>query len=432
MEKAVKLGMLGLGTVGAGVFKILQTNRDVIKGRAGTDFEVARILVQHPQKSRPVAVDPALLTTNASDILRDSEIDVVIELIGGIDPAYQYIEEALKAGKHVVTANKAVIARHGARLLRLAEEQGVDLYYEGAVGGGIPIIKPLRESLVGNRIEEIIGIVNGTTNYILTRMTQEGAAFADVLKEAQARGYAEADPAADIEGHDAAHKLVILASLAFQTPISFQQVYCEGISRISPEDIAFAGRLGYTVKLLAIAKRQPDGIEVRVHPTFIPSTHPLSAVNDVFNAIFVRGDAVGELMFYGRGAGDLPTGSAVVGDIVDVLRNRRRNSHHRVETRWHPLPVKSIEDVSSRYYVRLQAVDKPGVLAQIAASFGAEGVSIESMIQQGRGEDEPVPLVFITHEVQERRMQASLARIRNLPVVKDVSNVIRVEGGVHQ
>ncbi len=430
MDKPVKIGLLGLGTVGAGVCKILQQNREVVFERAGTPFEIAKILVRDPGKARGVEVDPSLLTTNPADILDDPEIAVVVELMGGLEPAYQYIHTALEKGKHVVTANKAVIASHGARLIRLAANQGVDLYYEGSVGGGIPIIKPLRESLVGNRIEEIMGIVNGTTNYILTRMTQGKADFADVLAEAQALGYAEADPAADIEGHDAAHKLVILASLAFQTPISIHQVYCEGISKVTAEDIAFAEHFGYTIKLLAIAKRQPQGIEARVHPTFVPTRHPLAAVHGVFNAIFVRGDAVGDLMFYGRGAGDLPTGSAVIADLVDVLRNRKRGSHHRVETLWQPMPVEAMEDVRTRYYIRLHAVDKPGVLAQVASNFGAEGVSIESMIQQGRGQDEPVPIVFITHEVEERQMRASLARIATLPSIKDIASVIRVEGGM--
>ena len=430
MDRPVKIGLLGLGTVGAGVCKILQENRRVIYDRAGTEFEIAKILVRALGKPRTVEVDAQLLTTDASDILEDSEISVVVELMGGLEPAYQYIQAALEAGKHVVTANKAVIAAHGARLIRLAASKGVDLYYEGSVGGGIPIIKPLRESLVGNRIEEIIGIVNGTTNYILTRMTQQKAAFGDVLQEAQALGYAEAEPAADIEGHDAANKLVILASLAFQTPISLRQVYCEGISRITPDDIAFAEHFGYIIKLLAIAKRQPGGVEARVHPTFVPREHPLASVNGVFNGIFVRGDAVGELMFYGRGAGDLPTGSAVIADIVDVLRNRKRGSHHRVETLWEEIPVRPMEDVRTRYYVRLHAQDKPGVLAQVAASFGAEGVSIESMIQQGRGQHQPVPIVFITHEVEERQMRASLGRIGTLPSIKDIASVIRVEGGM--
>ncbi len=428
MERPVKLGLLGLGTVGSGVYRILQENHEIICKRAGTEFEIAKILVRDLQKPRGVEIDPRKLTTSIADILEDPEISVVIELMGGLEPAYQYILAALERGKHVVTANKAVIAAHGARLIRLAASKGVDLCYEGSVGGGIPIIKPIRESLVGNRIEEIMGIVNGTTNYILTRMTQEKIAFSDALKQAQALGYAEADPAADIEGYDAANKLVILASLAFQTPISLQQVYYEGIDQVTLEDISFAQHLGYTIKLLAIAKRKPGGAEARVHPTFIPNEHPLASVNGVFNAVFVRGDAVGELMFYGRGAGDLPTGSAVAADIVDVLRNRLCGSHHRVETLWQPIPVEPVENVRTRYYIRLHAEDKPGVLAQIAASFGGEGVSIESMIQQGRGQDQPVPIVFITHEVEERQMRASLARISTLAVVKDIASVIRVEG----
>lgn len=429
MDKPVQIGLLGCGTVGSGVVSILQANAERIAARAGAPIHVRRVAVRDPRKSRSISLDPAMITTDPWEIINDPSVDIVVEVMGGVDPARDLITAALEQGKPVVTANKEVLAKHGPELLAVAAQKGVDLFFEGSVAGGIPIIKPLRESLAANRVQAIVGIINGTTNYMLTRMSREGMAFDDVLREAQALGYAEADPASDVEGYDAAFKIAILASLAFETPVRVEDVYCEGITRITPEDIRYGRELGYEIKLLAIAREDDGRLEVRVHPTFIPAAHPLAAVNDVFNAIFVRGDAVGELMFYGRGAGSLPTGSAVVADLVDVVRRRGHSENGRYRPPAGQLPIKPIEEAVSQYYVSLRVVDRPGVLAKIAAAFGENGVSIDSVIQKGRLED-PVALVFVTHEVQEANIRRALSEIGRLTVVRQVSNVIRVEAGV--
>ncbi len=429
MEKPVQIGLLGCGTVGGGVLSILQANAERIAARAGVPLHVRRVAVRDPNKNRPVALDADVVTTDPWEVVNDPQVDIVVEVMGGVDPARDLIAAALERGKPVVTANKEVLAKHGTALWSLAARRGVDLFFEGSVAGGIPIIKPLRESLAANRVEAIVGIINGTTNYMLTRMSREGMAFADVLREAQALGYAEADPASDVEGYDAAFKIAILASLAFETPVRVEDVYCEGITRITPEDIRYGKELGYELKLLAIAREDNGRLEVRVHPTFIPSGHPLAAVNDVFNAIFVRGDAVGELMFYGRGAGSLPTGSAVVADLIDAVRRLRHGGNGRLQPPEAGLPVKPIEETVSQFYVSLRVVDRPGVLASIAAAFGEHSVSIQSVIQKGRLED-PVDLVFVTHEVQEANIRRALEQISRLPVVRQVSNVIRVEAEV--
>ncbi|OUM98044.1 MAG: homoserine dehydrogenase [Firmicutes bacterium ZCTH02-B6] len=429
MEKPVQVGLLGCGTVGSGVLSILQANAERIAARAGALIEVRRVAVRDLKKYRTVSLDEALLTTDPWEVVSDPSVDIVIEVMGGVDPARDLIAAAVDNGKPVITANKEVLAKHGPELLSLAARRGVDLFFEGSVAGGIPIIKPLRESLAANRVQAIVGIINGTTNYVLTRMSREGMPFAEVLREAQALGYAEADPASDVEGYDAAFKIAILASLAFETPVRVEDVYCEGITRITPEDIRYGRELGYEIKLLAIAREHEGRLEVRVHPAFIPAAHPLAAVTDVFNAIFVRGDAVGELMFYGRGAGSLPTGSAVVADLVDAVRRLRFGGNGRLQPPAAQLPIKPIEETVSRYYVSLKVVDRPGVLAKIAAAFGENDVSIDSVIQKGRLED-PVDLVFVTHEVQEANIRRALAQISRLPVVRQVSNVIRVEAEV--
>ncbi|REJ32861.1 MAG: homoserine dehydrogenase [Bacillota bacterium] len=429
MDKPVQIGLLGCGTVGSGVLSILQANAERIAARAGAPIHVRRVAVRDPRKTRSVALDPGVITTDPWQVVDDPEVDIVVEVIGGVDPARDLIAAALEKGKPVVTANKEVLAKHGSELLSLAARRGVDLFFEGSVAGGIPIIQPPRESRAANRVQAIVGIINGTTNYMLTRMSREGMAFDEVLREAQALGYAEADPVSDVEGYDAAFKIAILAALAFETPVRVEEVYCEGITRITPEDIRYGQELGYELKLLAIAREDDGRLEVRVHPTFIPASHPLAAVHDVFNAIFVRGDAVGELMFYGRGAGSLPTGSAVVADLVDVVRRLLYGGNGRQAPPARGLPVKPIEETVSQYYVSLRVVDRPGVLAKIAAAFGENGVSIDSVIQKGRLED-PVDLVFVTHEVQEANIRRALAEISRLPVVRQVSNVIRVEAGV--
>ncbi|HEY8418012.1 MAG TPA: homoserine dehydrogenase [Limnochordales bacterium] len=429
MDKPVQIGLLGCGTVGSGVVSILQANAELIAARAGAPLHVRRVAVRDPRKPRAVSLDPAIVTADPWAVVADPEVDIIVEVMGGVDPARELIAAALQRGKPVVTANKEVLAKHGPELLGLAAQHRVDLFFEGSVAGGIPIIKPLRESLAANRVQAIVGIINGTTNYMLTRMSGEGMPFDEVLREAQALGYAEADPASDVEGYDAAFKIAILASLAFETPVRVEDVYCEGITRITPEDIRYGRELGYEIKLLAIAREQDGRLEVRVHPAFIPASHPLAAVNDVFNAIFVRGDAVGELMFYGRGAGSLPTGSAVVADLIDAVRRLRYGGSSRLRPPEARLPIKPIEQTVSRYYVSLRVVDRPGVLAKIAAAFGENDVSIDSVIQKGRLQD-PVDLVFVTHEVQEANIRRALGEISRLPVVRQVSNVIRVEAAV--
>lgn len=431
MDASVRIGLMGLGTVGTGVVEVLQKSAQQLARRSGGPIEIGRILVRDVAKSRGVDVPEGVLTTEADALLEDDSLDIIVELIGCPDgdtePARSYIERALRAGKQVVTANKEVLAKHGASLLRLAHECGTGLHYEAAVAGGIPIIKAMRESLVGNEIETVMGIINGTTNYMLTKMSRDGSTFADVLAEAQAKGYAEADPTSDVEGYDAAYKLAILIRLAFETHIDVQDVYCEGITRVTPEDMTYADELGFVVKLLAIAKAAPGGIEARVHPTFIPKGHPLAAVNDVFNAVFVKGDAVGELMFYGRGAGKLPTASAVIADIVQAAQDLRRGVAGWINGAEHARKILSPMESISRYYIHAKVVDTPGVLAQIAQAFGDNSVSIESVIQKGQGDD-PVSLVFVTHRVMEKNVQAALERISLLPCVRQVANVIRVEG----
>lgn len=416
--------------MGQGVAEVLQQNGARIARRAGGPLTIGRVLVRDLKKPRSAPIDPNLLTTDADAILNDPSIRIVVETIGvssGLEAPHRFIAEALARGKYVVTANKDVLARSLRELTDLADRHGVTLQFEAAVGGGIPIIKSLRECLAANRIEAIMGIINGTTNYMLTRMSHEGSPFEAVLAEAQRLGYAEADPTSDVGGHDAAYKLAILAQVAFETQVSIGDVYCEGITRISPADIAHAAELGCVIKLLAIAKEVDGKIEARVHPTLISRDHPLAAVSDVFNAIFVRGDAVGDLMFYGRGAGRLPTASAVVADVIDAAQNLRRGVPGRLRGRPSRLPVKPIADTVSRYYIHTRVVDQPGVLASIAAAFGHEDVSIESVIQKGR-RDDPVSLVFVTHEAQEKRVRAALQQISLLPVVRDVANVIRAEG----
>lgn len=431
MDKPLRIGILGLGTVGTGVVRILRDNAANLAARAGGSIEIGKIVVNDPQKKRQVDLAPGIIGTDAAAVIEDPSIPIVVEVVGcpggSVEPTRTWLLEALRRGKHVVTANKDVIAKHGRELYDTAREHGGHLYFEAAVAGGIPLIKPLKECLVGNRIRAIMGIINGTTNYMLTKMTREGAPFDAVLQEAQAHGYAEADPTSDVEGYDAAYKLAILASIAFETDISVDSVHCEGITRITPEDISNASELGYVIKLLAIAKKTDGRIELRVHPTFIPQTHPLAAVNDVFNAVFVEGDAVGELMFYGRGAGMMPTASAVVADIVDAAQNVRRGVPARAAVNGGDKPILPVTETVSRYYINTKVVDRPGVLASITTVFGEENVSLETVIQKGRRQD-PVGLVLITHEVREANVRAALGRIAKLPDVHEISNVIRVEG----
>lgn len=426
-KEVIRVGMLGLGTVGSGVYEVLRSDPSRLARKVGARVEIVKILVRDPAKNRGLDLPDGILVTNPDDIIRDDDIDIVVEVMGGTGRALEYARAALEQGKSVVTANKDMIAEYGRELYRAAEESGVDLLFEASVGGGIPIIKILKESLAANRVQQVMGIVNGTTNYMLTKMSQEGSAFEDVLADAQARGYAEADPTNDIEGFDAARKIAILASIAFNSRVSLDQVYVEGITRISAEDIRYARDFGYVIKLLGIAKDTPGGIEVRVHPSLLPVAHPLAGVNDVFNAVYVEGDAVGETMFYGRGAGKLPTASAVAGDIMDAARNIIHGVRGIIGcTCFEARPVKDMSEVRSRNYLRFKVKDQPGVLAQIALIFGKNQVSLASVIQQETVEDK-AELVLITHGVTEKNLRRALDEIKELPVVEEVFNVIRVE-----
>ncbi|MCK8817742.1 homoserine dehydrogenase [Natroniella sulfidigena] len=426
MEKEIKVGLLGCGTVGSGVYKILEENATSIANKSGAKLTVAKVLVKDKSKELLVDVPQNKLTDDFEEVINDPEIEIVAELIGGVHPAKEFILEVLKSGRSVVTANKELMAKHGHELLVTAREMGVDIYFEASVGGGIPIISPLKEDLAGNKITNIMGIVNGTTNYILTKMEQEGADFSDVLAQAQELGYAEADPTSDIEGHDAAYKLAILASIAFESRVDIEDVYIEGITGITKGDILYAQELGYKIKLLAIGKEN-DGVEVRVHPTLVPTEHPLANVNDVFNAIFVEGDAINEVMFYGPGAGQMPTGSAVVGDIITAARNIDFSAQGRIScTCFEEKEVIAQDEVRSSFYLRLNVLDNPGVLGEITGLLGEHQVSIESVIQKGRSDD-TVPLVFITHQVKEGDLNDALDKIKSLSDVEEVASLIRVE-----
>ncbi|MCL6477552.1 MAG: homoserine dehydrogenase [Peptococcaceae bacterium] len=423
--ESVKVGFLGFGTVGTGVFKIITGNGQNIAKKVGAPLEVAGILVRDTGKNRGIDVNKELFTAKPEDILDNDSIKILVEVMGGIEPAREFVLRGMKNGKSVVTANKDLMALHGKELFQTAEENGVDLLFEGSVGGGIPIIRPLKHCLAANRLKEIMGIINGTTNYMLTKMTRYGSEFAEVLREAQQEGYAEADPSADVEGHDAARKLAILASIAFNTRVTFNDVYVQGITKIAREDIAYARELNYLIKLLGIAKDDDDGIEVRVHPCFIPVSHPLASVNDVYNAIFVKGDAVGDTMFFGRGAGDMPTGSAVAADIIEAARNRLKNITGINCTCYEEKPIKSMGVIESKYYIRLKVQDRPGVLAAIAYALGDKNVSIASVLQK-HTDGQMAEIVLVTHKVREQDIQDALQIIDSMPAVGEICNLIRV------
>ncbi|MBP8036170.1 MAG: homoserine dehydrogenase [Negativicutes bacterium] len=427
MNKVVHVGLLGFGTVGGGVVQIFQNNAAMMARKTGAELHIKKILVRDLKKPRAVHCDAAL-TTDPADILNDPEIQIVVELLGGEEPAHSLMLAALQNGKHVVTANKDVIARHGRELFAAAEQQGVNLLFEASVGGGIPIIRPLKRCLAANRITEVMGIVNGTTNYMLDKMTTDGVDFATVLAEAQAKGYAEADPTADVGGWDAARKIAILASIAFGTRVSLEDVSVEGITRIEPEDIDYGRELDYVVKLLAIAQENEKGVNARVHPAFIHKSHPLAAVRDVFNAIFVRGDAVGDTMFYGRGAGALPTASAVCADVMEAARDICfHSSSHILCTCYEEKRIFSIAETESPYYIRLLAEDRPGVMAAIAGAFGSQQVSLNSVIQKRRVGNR-AEIVLITYKVNDADLQLAVQTLAGLSVVNKVSTVIRVVG----
>jgi homoserine dehydrogenase len=425
----VRVGLLGCGNVGAAFAQLVETRRADIALRTGIELQVTRIAVRSVVKDRSVAVDPALLTTDAAAVVADPDVDVVVEVIGGIEPARSLVLAALAAGKPVITGNKELLANHGVELFAAADAAGVDLLFEAAVAGGIPLMRPLRESLLGEPIDRVMGIVNGTTNYILTKMTESGASYADALAEAQQLGYAERDPTADVEGYDAGAKIAIIAMIAFGVQVVAGDVYHEGIAGVTAADIAVASRLGYRIKLLGVAESFGDGadaqIAVRVHPAMVPAQHPLAAVRDSFNAVFIQGAAVGDLMLYGRGAGGFPTASAVLGDVIDAAMNRRQGTHAPIGA-FARAGIRSIDELTSAYYLSLEVADRPGVLARVADVFGRHGVSIRSMEQEGLGTE--ARLIFITHVATERDLQATLRELRELDVVDRVGSVLRVIG----
>jgi homoserine dehydrogenase len=426
--ETLRIGQLGCGIVGSAVLRLLDRNSGDIAQRVGARIEVAKIAVRNLSKERdiPGGLDE-LLTTDPHEVVTDPSVDLVVEVMGGIEPTRALLLEAIANGKPIVTANKELLASLGGELFEAAADKGVDIYFEAAVAGGIPLIRPMRESLAGDRVRKVMGIVNGTTNFILTRMSEEGCSFAEALAEAERLGYTELDPTADIEGFDPAAKAAILASLAFNTRVVSGDVYREGIADITAQDIAYAKRLGYEVKLLAIAEQQDDGVAVRVHPAMIPASHPLASVRENLNAVFVEGEDVGELMFYGRGAGGPPTSVSVVGDIATVARNILSGGRGPGTSWYRRSEVRSIDAMFSQYYILLNVADRPGVLAAVAGAFGEHGVSIASVWQEGFGDQ--AQLVIITHRGRERDMQATLHELRALDVVTKVASVMRVEGG---
>lgn len=424
-ERVIKIALLGAGTVGRGVYKLLQEMQEDIPYKTGAKLELKKILVRNLNKKRE-GMDEALFTDKWEDIVNDPEIEIVIEVLGGIEPARTYIMEALSKKKQVVTANKDLLAECGKELLSKADEMKCDLQFEASVGGAIPIIRPLKQSMAGNHITEVMGIVNGTTNYIMTKMTEEGMDYQQALDKATELGYAEADPTSDVEGYDAGRKMAIMASIAFNSRVTFSDVYTEGITKITADDIRYAKEFGYVIKLLGVARNTKTGVEVKVHPMLIPDTHPLATVRDSFNAVFVHGSAMDDAMFMGRGAGEMPTASAVMGDVLDCTRNIVHGSSGRIGCScYKTLPVKKIEDTRSKFFLRMKVSDKPGVLANIASVFGNNDVSIAQVVQKRRKEGF-AELVVITDEVAEKHFNDAMMIFKTMSTVKDVPGIIRV------
>ena len=420
----IKIGLLGLGTVGTGVYKLIRMRSDIMEKTIGAKLEIKKILVHNKNKKRE-GVDENLLTDNWKEIVEDEEIQIIVEVIGGIEPARTMILEALRAGKNVVSANKDLIAEQGRELLDTAVEYGKDLLFEAAVAGGIPIIRPLKQCLAANEISDILGIVNGTTNYILTKMFEEGMEFEDALRQAQELGYAEADPTADVEGLDAGRKAAIMASIGFHSRVVFSDVYTEGITKITTADIAYAKEFDSVIKLLAVARNTEDGIEAGVYPMMLPKDHPLSSVRESFNAVFIHGDAVDDAMFYGRGAGEMPTASAVVGDIIDVARDLAYDCTGRIScTCYRQIPVKDFGEVENKFFLRMQVKNQPGVLAKIAQVFGEHMVSIARVVQKNAVADS-AELVVVTDRVKEKHMKEALEKLGKMESIYEVSSVIR-------
>lgn len=429
----INVGLIGFGTVGTGVVKVLKENAALIKDKLGCELHLKRIADKDITRDRGVKLDDGVLTTDARELINDPEIKIIIELVGGTGIAKEFIMEALDKGKHVVTANKALLSTHGKEIFAKATQKGLDIGFEASVGGGIPVIKALREGLAANKIDSIYGIINGTANYILSKMTNEGGKFEDVLRRAQEKGYAEADPTYDVEGIDTAHKLAILINLAYGTYIRLEDIYTEGISSVSQLDIKFAKEFGYRIKLLAIAKSVDGRLEARVHPTMIPAHHPLANIDGVYNAIHLHGNAVGPAMLYGLGAGMMPTASAVTADIMDICRNLRKGISNRIlplsymEESIRDVRIKDVESLETAYYLRFLAIDKPGALSKISGVLGAHNISITSVIQRDRKIGGAVPLVVLTHNALERELRSAIAEIEKLDIILEKVVYIRIE-----
>ncbi|MFD0588281.1 homoserine dehydrogenase [Paenibacillus sp. GCM10027627] len=427
--KPIKVGLLGLGTVGTGVVRIVEGHQDDLQSQVGSPIQIEKVLVQNKIKERNIAISPEKLTEDPWEIIRNPEIDVIVEVMGGISHTKEYILEALSLGKHIVTANKDLMALHGPEILAKAQKHGCDVLYEASVAGGIPIIRTLVEGFSSDRITKIMGIVNGTTNYILTKMSQEGASYLDVLKEAQDLGYAESDPTSDVEGLDAARKMTILATLGFRANVALEDVSAVGISSISKEDILYANRLGYEMKLLGIAERQDDQISISVQPTMVKKSHPIASVNGVFNAVYVYGEAVGETMFYGPGAGELPTATSIVADLVAVVKNLKLGVNGKQSGMpYKEKKLKTDEQISSKYFLLLHVADRAGVLARITQVFAEFEVSLESVLQQPNASNPEAEIIIITHDANKAAISKVLAQFGSLDVVHKVKSVYRVEG----
>ena len=433
---SIKVGLLGFGTIGTGVVKVFQKNSELLRQRLGQSLELVKIVDLDITSDRGVTLAPGMLSTNVEDIIDNPEIDLVIELIGGYEPAKSFILKAIANGKHIVTANKALMAVHGQELIAAANQQHVAVMFEAAVGGGIPVISAIKENLCANRFSNVLGILNGTCNFILTKMTEEGSDFAPALKEAQELGYAEADPTFDIEGVDTAHKIALLSALCFGTKVDFDQVYTEGITKVAAIDIRFATQMGYKIKLLAIGKNYGDHIEVRVHPTMIPTSYQLAEVDGVFNAVRLSGDFLGPALLYGSGAGMEATASAVMGDVMAIARDIASGAKQRTPIMGYTtdqiadLPIKAMNDIVSHYYLRFAVEDAPGVLAQISGILGRYDISIQSMIQPERHTADAVPIVIMTHDARESNVTKALAEIDQLAIVRQATRLIRVENNL--
>jgi homoserine dehydrogenase len=429
--RKINIGLIGFGNIGCGVVKILQLRKSLLARKIGIEIVIKKVCDKDLTSKRDVSVDKGLLTRDAYEIINDPQIDIIVELMGGINPAKEFILAALKKGKHVVTANKALLAEHGNELFREASERGKNIYFEASVGAGIPIIKSIKEGLIANKFSCIFGIVNGTSNYVLAQMSKENCSFASAIHSAKTKGFAEKDPTLDIEGIDSAHKLVLLTYLAFGKIVSVKDIFIEGISQISAADITYAKELGYEIKLLAIAKKELDELEVRVHPTLLPTEHLLSSVDGVFNAIYVSSDLAGDLMFYGPGAGQLPAASAVISDIIDLTQDIKTGLFKPVLNSIEDNSIKGlrkIDEIENKYYMRIMAVDKPGVLAKISGILAKFGISIASVTQKERLKSQVVPVVMVTHEVKEKNLRSALKMIDKLSDIKEKSVAIRIEG----